>query len=65
MAIKYSKIISVGYLYFFIVGVWGPIALRNLACNVTIKFALWLDHILDQWVFVLDDRVFVTSWCSI
>ena len=31
VTIKYSKIISVGYLYFFIVGVWGPIALRNFA----------------------------------
>ena len=34
---KYTKIINVGYLCFFIVGVWGPIALRNLALVVGIE----------------------------
>ena len=37
VTIKYTKIITVGYLGFFIVGVWGPIALRNLALVVGIE----------------------------
>ena len=28
---KYTKIFTVAYLFFFAVGVWSPIGLRNLA----------------------------------
>ena len=34
---KYTEIITIGHLCFFIVGVWGPIALRNLALVVGIE----------------------------